>query len=314
MSAPTRSYEKVPYDLRPAKQVERRMIMDALVRLMNGGFTIRDYQYTGFGSIYFFDFLLLYKLIGLRRLLSVEHDVTITKRVQFNKPFDLIAVRMDSAGAVIPDLSADHRHILWLDYDDQLSEDMLSDVAQACHLLSAGSIVLVTVDAEPPRGTDSPEDRARYFADVTGDLLPFDFDLSWCRRSRLPETNLRILFAAAESGVAARAELRFCPLFKFSYADGHRMVTAGGMIATSDQEACLDKCNWDRATYLRRSSTDEPYEIEVPRLTRKERLYLDHHMPCPDSWVPAEFELEGTAVKQYREIHRFYPHYEELLV
>ena len=43
MTAPSKSYKQVFYDLRPGKQVERRMIMDALGRLMNGGIPIRDY-------------------------------------------------------------------------------------------------------------------------------------------------------------------------------------------------------------------------------------------------------------------------------
>ncbi len=53
---PSRSYLKVPYDLRMAKQIERRMIADLLIRLRGGGFDISNYQYTGMGSIYFVDF------------------------------------------------------------------------------------------------------------------------------------------------------------------------------------------------------------------------------------------------------------------
>src|SRR3990172_75048 len=104
VTEPTKSYQKVAYDLRPAKQVERRMILDALGRLMNQGVPIRDYQYTGFGSTYFVDFILLYRLVGLTRFLSVEFDTNITKRVLYNKPFDPIAIRMDPIGDVIPEL------------------------------------------------------------------------------------------------------------------------------------------------------------------------------------------------------------------
>jgi len=53
----TSSSYRVQYDLRPAKQVERRMIIDALQRLSTAGFPITDYQYTGFGAIYFVDFI-----------------------------------------------------------------------------------------------------------------------------------------------------------------------------------------------------------------------------------------------------------------
>ena len=56
MIEPSESYLRVQYELRPAKQVERRMIIDALRKLAMAGFEIEDYNYVGFGSIYFVDF------------------------------------------------------------------------------------------------------------------------------------------------------------------------------------------------------------------------------------------------------------------
>src|SRR5258708_27320475 len=107
MSGPTESYLKVPYDLRPAKQIERRMLIDALQRLSAAGLEIGDYQYTGFGSIFFVDFILFHKLLGLTRLLSVEHALQIEKRVHFNRPFQQIDIAMKSMADVIPTFSSD---------------------------------------------------------------------------------------------------------------------------------------------------------------------------------------------------------------
>ena len=63
MNLPTESYQKVHYELRPAKQVERRMLVDALLGLAVAGFPIQDYQYTGMGSIYFIDFILFHRFL-----------------------------------------------------------------------------------------------------------------------------------------------------------------------------------------------------------------------------------------------------------
>ena len=312
MMAPSKSYKQVFYDLRPGKQVERRMIMDALGRLMNGGIPIRDYQYTGLGSIYFFDFILLYKLIGLRRFLSVEYDTDITKRVAFNKPFEPIQIRMGPIGDVIPDLDSNLRHLLWLDYDDRLTNDMLLDASAAANHLSLGSLMLVTVDVEPPRGAETPEVRAEYVREEAGAFLPFDFSIEWCIGSRYPATNLEIIANAIATGLAARGA-RFLPLFKFVYADGHEMVTLGGMIGDHDLERRIDDCDWSEAWYLRRGVQQDPYRIRVPRLTRRERLLLDQHMPGNPSWRPTAFELSKEELADYREIHRFYPLYGELL-
>lgn len=312
MTEATKSYLKVAYDLRPAKQVERRMILDALGRLMNEGVPIRDYQYTGLGSVYFFDFILLYRLFGLTRFLSVEFDRDITKRVEFNKPFDPIAIRMEPIGDVIPDLSRDSHHIVWLDYDDRLKHSMLEDTSAAAFHLSAGSLLLVTIDADPPPGTAKLADRVRYFEEEAGDLLPFDFDATWCVPSRLAETNLTIVGNAIRSGLAAR-DVRFLPLFRFAYADGHEMVTLGGMIGGDRERRKIDACNWADAAYLRRGDSDQAYRIHIPRLTRRERLLLDHNMPCAHGWRPEEFEIDDDEINAYREIHRFYPLYGELL-
>jgi hypothetical protein len=103
---------RVQYDIRPAKQVERRMIVDALQRLAAAGFSIADYQYTGFGAIYFVDFILLHKLLGLNNLVSLEQETSLESRIWFNKPFSCIKIKMVSASAEIPNLSRDVKHIV----------------------------------------------------------------------------------------------------------------------------------------------------------------------------------------------------------
>ena len=312
MTTPSRSYRQVFYDLRPAKQVERRMIMDALGRLMNGGIPIRDYQYTGLGSIYFFDFVLLYKILGMRRFLSVEYDTSITKRVAFNKPFEPIEIRMTSIGDVIPELDTSLRHLVWLDYDDRLTNGVLLDASGAANHLSPESLLLVTVDVEPPSDAATPEARAEYLRSEARAFLPYEFNTEWCIQSRYPATNLAIIANAITTGLAVRG-VGFHPLFKFTYADGHKMVTLGGMIGDAAVESRIDACDWSEAWYLRRNTHDDPYRIRVPRLTRRERLFLDQHMPGEPGWRPRAFELSGQELADYREIHRFYPLYGELL-
>src|ERR1035438_6857446 len=131
MNGPTESYLKVAYDLRPAKQIERRMFIDALQLLAGAGLDIGDYQYTGFGSIFFVDFVLFHKLLGMKRLLSVEFSPNIEKRVKFNRPFKEIEILMKSITDVIPTLSPDRKHLLWLDYDDVLKREHVADLVLA---------------------------------------------------------------------------------------------------------------------------------------------------------------------------------------
>src|SRR5712692_3968958 len=158
MSDPSRSYLKVHYELRPAKQVERRMLIDALQILGESGFPVREYHYMGMGSVYFIDFILFHRILGIGSMTSVEYDKTIEKRIQFNKPFDFVHIEIEAIGDVIPSLSQDQRHLLWLDYDGILSRSRLQDMALASTYLTRGSIFLVTLDIEPPTNTDEPAD------------------------------------------------------------------------------------------------------------------------------------------------------------
>ena len=170
MITPTESYLRVHYELRPAKQVERRMLVDALHLLSLGGFQIRDYQYTGLGSIYFIDFILFHKLLGIDDMLSVEYSEKIARRVRFNRPFDCVRVEIASIGDVIPTLSRDKRHIIWMDYDSVLLSRHLDDLRLASSHLAPGSIILVTLDVEPPGdSTDGPQDWREYLVGQAGD-------------------------------------------------------------------------------------------------------------------------------------------------
>src|SRR5262249_32632671 len=100
----------------------------------------------------------------------------------------------------------------------------------------------------------------------------------------------------------------------FSYADGNKMLTIGGMIGTEAEKSRIDTCNFLNAIYLRRSFLKSEYTIPKFILTRKEKLYLDAAMPARKNWKPKYFELDKTRIKDYTNLYRFYPSYAELLL
>jgi hypothetical protein len=322
MTKHTESYLKVPYDLRTAKQIERRMIADALQILSRSNFSIGDYQYTGLGSIFFVDFILFHKLLGIHRMLSVEISRKIKKRVQFNCPYGNIKLEFGRIGDFISQLNKDLKHIVWFDYDYALNTEVMMDVILASSELSPGSIILITVDLEMPKrdkglgeedARRTPQERMDYFNGALGRFFELDWDVRDFAQSRMPAVNLHLLQNAVKNGLTGRSEIEFLPLFNFVYADGHEMLTFGGVIGGPVERRLLEACDFSKAPYIRRSVKDDPYEIKVPILTRKERLHLDSEMPCPNGWKPKQFELADDAIKTYREIYRFYPAYAELL-
>jgi hypothetical protein len=320
------SYEKVFYDLRPGKQIERRMLLDTFQLLSNGGFRISDYQYTGFGSIYFVDFVLFHKYLGISKLLSLEHDPAAEKRARFNKPYDLITLEIKSAFDAIPSLDRDVKHILWLDYDFALEASVLADVQQAAFQLSVGSILLVTIDVEPPELEEntegdeepvrktSPEISMQLLKEESGSLWNPGWTAADFAASALSNRGRDILNLAVMNSLAVRPGVSFLPLFSFLYRDGHSMYTFGGMIGGDSERHALDGCGLTRSRYLRRAVTDEPYEIAVPRLTRKERMYLDSLMPLPQQHTRNQIGFSARQLRAYEEVYRFFPNYVEALL
>lgn len=328
MSGASSTY-RVQYDLRPSKQVERRMLVDAMQRLAAASFPITDYQYTGFGSIYFVDFILFHKLLGLSKLLSLERQASLTGRVRFNRPFSCVSIKMVPASSEIPNLSRDTRHIVWLDYDGILHRDFLSDIQSAITLLPAGSVLLVTVDVEPPEGHDyagvepdfdeanevlGPKQWKRYFEHHASGYLKLGLCEDDFGKSKLVVRSTEILAAVFTKWIVARPELQFLPMFNFVYKDSHAMLTMGGMIAGRTEKRLLHASSLSETVYYRDRFDSPPFEIRLPRLTRKERLYLDREMPCADGWVPKDFDLDAEEVQRYRDLYRFLPAFAEILL
>jgi hypothetical protein len=297
-----------------AKQIERRMIADLLIRLRGGGFDIGNYQYTGMGSIYFVDFILFHRFVGIRRMVSVEYGDDIRKRVKFNKPFNCVQVEYGAIGDYIPKLDRDISHILWLDYDEHIKESILVDVVNATAALPRGSMLLVTVDINPPKEGTNPREWREYFENRTGRYFDSSLRPSAFAQSNLARINIDLIQSALKQGLAGR-EVSFISLMNFLYADGHEMLTVGGMIGSATETRKIQNCDFSDATYLRRRLDEEPYRIPLVRVTRKERLYLDSKMPGQKAtWTPTEFEMDEVLVREYADVYRYLPSYAELLV
>jgi hypothetical protein len=314
MIKPTRSYQKVFYSLRPAKQVERRMIIDTFQRLMVNGFSILDYQYTGLGSIYFVDFILFHRYLGIKKLLCAEYVTGIENRMEFNRPYDLVEIEMKSIGSVIPILDRDIKHILWLDYDARLNKDIMSDITLASYSLSTGSVLMITIDVKPPEGRNNPRGFMEYFSEEAGMYFEHHWEEKNFSQSELDSVNYQLVMNAIKDGLSSRSGCNFIQLFNFSYRDSSPMITIGGVIGTEVEKKLVNNCDFSDMDFIRLNDEKIPYDIYVPRLTRKERIYMDKHMPCNDDWLPRKFELNHYEVLRYREIYRYYPLYGELLI
>ena len=112
----------------------------------------------------------------------------------------------------------------------------------------------------------------------------------------------------ARNGAGGPAQFRFRDLFNFQYADSARMLTVGGLLYRSENEARVDRCRFSDLRFIR--SRAEAFRIPVPKLTFREVRYLDSRLPAaiPDKSL-AKRGIPKDDVLEYAEVYRYFPTY-----
>ena len=149
------SYTKFNYELRTAKAIERKMIIEVFKQLSRF-LKLEDYRYVGFGSIFFKDFKLFHKGLGITDMISIERDIDHFKRFEFNRPYNCIELKMGDSGEVLLELNWDKKNIIWLDYDDALKPYMFEDIATVFTRMNSGSIFFMTCNYSFPEYSEKP--------------------------------------------------------------------------------------------------------------------------------------------------------------
>lgn len=304
----------VNYLLRPNKNVERKLIIDCL-KALRTEFDIDAYTYVGMGSMWFVDFIMAHKELGIRRMISIEGEPAFEGRAQFNKPYECVTVSPGESTKVLPGLGLEaQRALVWLDYNSDLRGPWREDLEIVCSKVPSGSVVIVTLNAHLGQLTgakdkeDKPlskEEAIRYFVgDIVPTPLPKD-SLTNIGFAKLVG-QLLMTFIDHATRMSGRAE-RLVPLFNFAYSDGAPMVTVGGMVAHEADAQRLGGCNL--ATRFEFAAAPGQYRIEVPALTYKEKLALDQLLPTGAVLDPTGqlgWTLSDVELRAYQ---RFYKHY-----
>lgn len=304
-----RSYEKIHYGLRPAKNIERKMLAEAFRRLSEFG-TIESYRYIGFGSTYFSDFSLFHKSLGITNMLSIEWDAENDERFRFNRPFRCVQIRFGDSNQVLPTLSWNERTILWLDYDRKLDCAVLTDVSWFCAHAVPGSAILVTVNAKPDRFDQEPLQQLR---DRVGEekVSPAiqETELSgWGTADvyrRIITNEIQEKLDSRNGGRSAGSRMLYRQLFNFRYADGPKMLTVGGLLFEEGQSNIVGKCAFETLPFVK--TGEEPYLIEVPNLTFRELRYLDAQLPISDPRQLDAPSIPEKDLERYARVYRYFP-------
>ena len=272
------SYRLIDYRLRPSKHAERLMLCDAFRHLRFH--IIEDYQYVGLGSIYFSDFRLFHRNLGISRMTSIEEQINDEGRFEWNKPYSGIDILFGRTEERLSEIDFEWPTIIWLDYDGPLVDSVINDIRTVAHSASHGSVLVVSVNAQPRAPDDTGADMLEQVrTEVGSGRIPTDTDLDALRGWGLAnfyrgvgDNEIHDALAAANGVRRTRTRLIYEQLFNFQYKDSTRMVTFGGVFFEEHKTNELHACAFDRLMFVRHGS--DPFRIRTPHLTL--RMFVRH--------------------------------------
>jgi hypothetical protein len=307
----------VNFSLRQNKSIERGIVFDCLgdiTRLLQ----LSHLVYVGLGSVWFSDFVLAHRLLGIDTMISIESDEVIYKRAAFNKLYRTLEVIKGSSADVIPRLVerddlVGRPWIAWLDFDDDIDRDKLDELVELIRILPSDSILLTTFSAYAAKYGRN-ENRPEYLKLLFRDAAPEGISSLDTRKQEeltgiLAESTERYLTSSAiQSGRPGS----FIPTIRLMYRDSAPMATVGGVLPRPENEESVrqlvNDVHWPgRSAKL----------IQVPHLTAREVLALQSGLPSGlpitrDDVRQLGFDLQEDQLDSYVEHYIRYPQFSQV--
>jgi hypothetical protein len=291
------------------------MLFDLYLGLIKVGFSLPNYHYVGFGSIFYVDFKILHKFLRMTRMTSIEGYPDLWPRCRYNLPFDTVSLFEGMSSGFMSGLDRDELYLAWLDYDFSLNEIVAGDMTAFTALARAGSMVFVTIDLEKPKELDG--DSPGHFFEFYQQEMP-DFSFAGMTVENFkPAVREQTIVTMAErcftQGLRGRSNFSFEHLVRLAYADGHRMLTIGGMVADEPVRQSLAALPISELWFLSRTEGETPIEIPKFVFTQKEIAVLEQRLPTTAK-VPTHTGVKQADFEAFRKFYRYWPSYSEALV
>jgi hypothetical protein len=276
------------------------MVVDACRRLPAVE-RLDQYQYVGFGGLEFIDFVEFHIALGLKPMTSIERNRPQEGRFLFNKPYESITLLMGESRDRLAEIDwASQRAIVWLDYTDQLSTNILRDVDYVTRTARPGSMLVVTING----GVSTVmTDRLPNLKKKLGDLVDPDLTDQDMKLSGATREQKRILAQHVSAACREAHGHPFIQLFDFQYADVSPMHTWGGLIVDEETAQHAEHCHFKHLDFVR-GANEQPVEIEVPFLTEREMDYVLKGL-VGDIALPAVSGVSDEDIEKFRAIYRY---------
>lgn len=326
------SFEKINYLLRPNKSVERKMVCEMLAGI-SAVKDLSSYQYIGFGSTYFADFSLFHRRFGITKMISIEKVEEARQRCEFNKPYSCIELKIGHSSTVLPNLNINNKDsIIWLDYDELISDSVFFDINTVVTQMRPDSFFLLSVNAEikalENHANDEAIDKRRYLINLIGeDRFPNQYaDKPINKKQYLEILHTCItqqIFATVQkrNGMEER-KVEFRQTVNFEYRDGIRMLTIGGFLFEAEKaEEHLDAMKVSSLPFYR--CGEDTFSIQCPVLSLKEIQALNSYLPCKPMDKESnrfedenlnQFPVNNVDIDSYAALYRYFPNFAETIL
>lgn len=311
------SFDVVNYSLRPSKCIQRQLVFDG-VRQLQPFLDLDRLAYIGFGSIWFTDFVLAHKHLGVNDMVSIERDIVGYKRATFNCPYATVRVLHGESSVVLPTLYDDQTMskrpwLAWLDCDGEFNETLKDDVRSVLENAPMNSILIITFNGYESAYGQAP-DRPLRLRELFGEAVPDNLPKKACKNERMQETLADLAIDFMKSVVAESARPGgFVPAFRIVYRDNAPMVTVGGILpAKGAMRTAADVVGGDGWRCL----PSKP--IMAPHLTIREAAVLQSKLPSAralsrDDVKELGFDLDERQVEAFESYYRQYPTFAQIV-
>jgi hypothetical protein len=310
------SPKKINYETRPFKFTERKMLLSTLARICN--FYQGYYQYIGFGGLTFTDFKLFHKELHINEMYSIKGSSFSIERLSFNKPYSFIKIHKEFSTNALSKIDLTKKTIIWLDYDGALDNYMFEDLHLLMRQLPIGSVYIMTCNKELKSEDTGEEYTVKQFREKFDMITPFDINVKNFTGEQSHKTIRQMLSTQIDSIIKDRIrnleEIKFCQLYNVLYQEnrGAKMFTFGGVIL--DSKTTIDDMNLNDFSFI--SVDEEPYKIDIPNITFKEEIYINHYVGCSDKVEELKNKniISKKDIEKYLATYKFLPNFFDIRI
>jgi hypothetical protein len=282
----------------------------------------KNCTYIGFGAIFFVDFKMIHKELGVKKMINIEENEDDMDRFKFNKPFACIDLLWGTSTEGLPDIEWSGKKIIWMDYDATLQPFMFEDVETIFSNIEPGSFYFFTSNATLPKFFDRTANSYRLaeFEQEFGGLTPFAMNANMLTAGQCPNlikdmllTQINHVLGQRNAILDAPGKLVFYQLLFITYKDNAPMCSYGGYIGKRSEAQDLRRKGIFTLPYVR--TADEKLDIQSPVLTNSEIDFINTYLPkgkqrflnmAKMKFIPEEDK------ERYYNVYRYYPSFVEV--